>query len=78
MTIMPTWKKAKSLDVLEGLARDGMTMVVGSHELSLADHVPSSILMMDEAKVMRKSHQTVSSRHRSASARSASSPSAGD
>jgi len=42
------------LDVMEGLARDGMTMVVVSHELRFAHHVASSILMMDEGQVVEE------------------------
>ena len=42
------------LDVMEGLARDGMTMVVVSHELRFAHSVSSSILMMDEGKVIEE------------------------
>ena len=42
------------LDVMEGLARDGMTMVVVSHELRFAQHVASSILMMDEGKIIEE------------------------
>ena len=42
------------LDVMEGLARDGMTMVVVSHELRFAHHVASSILMMDEGEVIEE------------------------
>jgi len=42
------------LDVMEGLARDGMTMIVVSHELRFAHHVASSILMMDEGKVIEE------------------------
>jgi polar amino acid transport system ATP-binding protein len=42
------------LDVMEGLARNGMTMVVVSHELRFAHHVASSILMMDEGKVIEE------------------------
>jgi ABC-type polar amino acid transport system ATPase subunit len=42
------------LDVMEGLARDGMTMVVVSHELRFAQHVASAILMMDEGKVIEE------------------------
>jgi len=42
------------LDVMEGLARDGMTMVVVSHELRFAHHVASSILMMDEGKIIEE------------------------
>ena len=42
------------LDVMEGLARDGMTMVVVSHELRFAHHVASSILMMDDGVVIEE------------------------
>jgi polar amino acid transport system ATP-binding protein len=42
------------LDVMEGLAADGMTMVVVSHELRFAHHVASSILMMDEGVVIEE------------------------
>jgi polar amino acid transport system ATP-binding protein len=42
------------LDVMEGLAREGMTMVVVSHELRFAHHVASSILMMDEGQVLEE------------------------
>jgi polar amino acid transport system ATP-binding protein len=42
------------LDVMEGLAKEGMTMVVVSHELRFAHHVASSILMMDEGRVVEE------------------------
>ena len=42
------------LDVMEALAREGMTMVVVSHELRFAHHVASSILMMDEGKIIEE------------------------
>jgi polar amino acid transport system ATP-binding protein len=42
------------LDVMESLARDGMTMVVVSHELRFAHHVATSILMMDEGRVVEE------------------------
>jgi ABC-type polar amino acid transport system ATPase subunit len=42
------------LDVMEGLARDGMTMVVVSHELRFAHQVASSILMMDEGRIIEE------------------------
>src|SRR5712692_4883349 len=45
---------AEVLDVMEGLARDGMTMVVVSHELRFAHHVASSILMMDHGVVIEE------------------------
>ena len=42
------------LDVMEELAREGMTMVVVSHELRFAHHVASSILMMDDGVVIEE------------------------
>jgi ABC-type polar amino acid transport system ATPase subunit len=42
------------LDVMESLAREGMTMVVVSHELRFAHHVATSILMMDEGKIVEE------------------------
>jgi polar amino acid transport system ATP-binding protein len=42
------------LDVMEGLARAGMTMVVVSHELRFAQHVASSILMMDDGQIIEE------------------------
>ena len=42
------------LDVMEELAREGMTMVVVSHELRFAHHVASSILMMDEGAIVEE------------------------
>jgi ABC-type polar amino acid transport system ATPase subunit len=42
------------LDVMEGLARDGMTMVVVTHELRFAQQVANSVLMMDEGRVVEE------------------------
>jgi glutamate transport system ATP-binding protein len=42
------------LDVMEALAREGMTMVVVSHELRFAHHVASSVLMMDEGRILEE------------------------
>jgi ABC-type polar amino acid transport system ATPase subunit len=42
------------LEVMESLARDGMTMVVVSHELRFAHHVASSVLMMDEGRIVEE------------------------
>jgi ABC-type polar amino acid transport system ATPase subunit len=42
------------LDVMESLAREGMTMVVVSHELRFAQHVASSVLMMDEGRIVEE------------------------
>ncbi len=42
------------LEVMEGLAREGMTMLVVSHELQFAQRVATSILMMDDGKVVEE------------------------
>jgi ABC-type polar amino acid transport system ATPase subunit len=42
------------LDVMEALAREGMTMVVVSHELRFAHSVASSVLMMDEGRIVEE------------------------
>ena len=42
------------LDVMESLARDGMTMVVVTHEMRFAQHVSSSVLMMDEGRIVEE------------------------
>jgi ABC-type polar amino acid transport system ATPase subunit len=43
------------LDVMESLAHEGMTMVVVTHELRFAHHVASSVLMMDEGRIVEES-----------------------
>ena len=43
------------LDVMESLAREGMTMVVVTHELRFAQHVATSVLMMDEGRIVEES-----------------------
>jgi polar amino acid transport system ATP-binding protein len=42
------------LDVMEALAREGMTMVVVTHELRFAHHVASAVLMMDEGRIVEE------------------------
>ncbi len=42
------------LDVMESLARDGMTMVVVTHEMRFAHHVASSVLMMDGGRIVEE------------------------
>jgi ABC-type polar amino acid transport system ATPase subunit len=42
------------LDVMESLAREGMTMVVVTHELRFAQHVARAVLMMDEGKIVEE------------------------
>ncbi|MBA2955487.1 ATP-binding cassette domain-containing protein [Nocardioides sp. MAH-18] len=40
------------LDVMKGLARDGMTMVVVTHEMGFAREVASSVVFMDDGVVV--------------------------
>ena len=42
------------LDVMESLAREGMTMVVVTHELRFAHHVANAVLMMDEGRIVEE------------------------
>jgi polar amino acid transport system ATP-binding protein len=42
------------LDVMEQLAREGMTMVVVTHEMRFAHHVASSVLMMDDGRIVEE------------------------
>ncbi len=42
------------LDVMKGLARDGMTMVVVTHEMGFAREVGDRVLFMDEGIVMEE------------------------
>jgi ABC-type polar amino acid transport system ATPase subunit len=42
------------LDVMESLAREGMTMVVVTHEMRFAQHVAHSVLMMDEGRIVEE------------------------
>jgi len=42
------------LDVMEALAREGTTMVVVTHELRFAQHVASSVLMMDDGRIVEE------------------------
>ena len=39
---------------MEALAQEGMTMVVVTHELRFAHHVASSVLMMDEGRILEE------------------------
>lgn len=40
------------LDVMKGLAKDGMTMVVVTHEMGFAKEVGDRVLFMDEGKIV--------------------------
>jgi len=42
------------LDVMESLAREGMTMVCVTHEMRFAHHVASSVVMMDDGRVVEE------------------------
>ncbi|MDI3316769.1 MAG: amino acid ABC transporter ATP-binding protein [Bacillota bacterium] len=42
------------LDVMEALARDGMTMVVVSHEMGFARHVGTRLLFMDQGVILEE------------------------
>jgi polar amino acid transport system ATP-binding protein len=42
------------LDVMETLAREGMTMVVVTHEMRFAHNVASSVLMMDDGRIVEE------------------------
>jgi polar amino acid transport system ATP-binding protein len=42
------------LDVMEALAREGMTMVVVTHEMRFAQHVASSVVMMDDGRIVEE------------------------
>jgi ABC-type polar amino acid transport system ATPase subunit len=42
------------LDAIESLAREGMTMVVVTHEMRFAQNVASSVLMMDQGRIVEE------------------------
>jgi polar amino acid transport system ATP-binding protein len=42
------------LDVMESLAQEGTTMVVVTHELRFAHHVASTVLMMDDGRIVEE------------------------
>ena len=42
------------LDVMGGLAKDGMTMIVVTHEMGFAKEVADSMIFMDEGKIVEK------------------------
>src|SRR4029078_7119762 len=42
------------LDVMTQLAEEGMTMIVVTHELRFAHRVASSVLMMDEGRIVEE------------------------
>jgi ABC-type polar amino acid transport system ATPase subunit len=42
------------LDVMKNLAREGMTMVVVSHEMGFAKEVAHRVIFMDEGKIVEE------------------------
>jgi ABC-type polar amino acid transport system ATPase subunit len=42
------------LDVMRGLARDGMTMIVVTHEIGFAREVADRVAMMDDGRVVEE------------------------
>src|SRR3546814_4140979 len=44
------------LDVMVALARDGMTMVVVTHEMGFARRVASRVVFMDEGRKIGRAH----------------------
>ena len=42
------------LGVMKGLAKEGMTMVVVTHEMGFAREVATRVLFMDEGKIMEQ------------------------
>ena len=44
------------LDVMRGLARDGMTMLVVTHEMGFAREVGDTLVFMDEGRIVEAGH----------------------
>jgi ABC-type polar amino acid transport system ATPase subunit len=42
------------LDVMKNLAKEGMTMVVVSHEMGFAKEVADRVILMDEGKIIEE------------------------
>ena len=42
------------LDVMVNLAKEGMTMIVVTHEMGFAKEVADSVIFMDEGKIVEK------------------------
>ena len=56
------------LDVMRGLAREGMTMVVVTHEMGFAREVADSLVFMDEGRIVEAGRRARCWRTRSTSA----------
>ena len=50
------------LDVILGLAKDGMTMLIVTHEMNFARQVANRIVFMDKGKSLNRQNQKISSR----------------
>ena len=50
------------LDVILGLAKDGMTMLIVTHEMNFARQVANRIVFMDKGKLLNKQNRKISSR----------------
>jgi glutamate/aspartate transport system ATP-binding protein len=48
------------LDVMVGLAQDGMTMMVVTHEMGFARKVANRVLFMDQGRIVEDSSKTFS------------------
>ena len=46
------------LEIMQKLAKDGMTMVVVTHEMGFAKEVASKVLFIDEGVIMEQAHPT--------------------
>jgi polar amino acid transport system ATP-binding protein len=44
------------LDVMRGLARDGMTMIVVTHEMGFAREVGDTLVIMDGGRIVESGH----------------------
>jgi ABC-type polar amino acid transport system ATPase subunit len=61
------------LDVMVQLAKEGMTMMVVTHEMGFARKVAHRVIFMDKGASSRTRRRTISSASRAPSARSSSS-----
>ena len=52
------------LDVILGLAKDGMTMLIVTHEMNFARQVANRIVFMDKGQIIEQQNRKISSRIR--------------
>ena len=50
------------LDVILGLAKDGMTMLIVTHEMNFARQVANRIVFMDKGQIIEQANRKISSR----------------